>query len=91
VDGAVLAAEAFVLHYFASDPKDERLLCVNLGPDLVAESFAEPLVAPPDGFTWGLRWSSENPDYGGTGTPAVAVEHGWEMPGHSAVVLEPNR
>ena len=61
---------------------------MNLGPDLVAGSFAEPLIAPPDGFEWALRWSSENPDYGGTGTPAVVGEHGWRLPGHSAVVLQ---
>ena len=91
VDGAVLSAEAFVLHYFAPDPEDERLLCVNLGPDLVAGAFAEPLIAPPDGFMWRLRWSSEHPDYGGAGTPEVAGKAGWVLPGHSAVVLEPSR
>jgi maltooligosyltrehalose trehalohydrolase len=91
VDGAVLAAEAFVLHYFAADPQDERLLCVNLGTDLVAGSFAEPLVAPPDGFSWALRWSSEDPDYGGAGTPEVAGANGWRLPGHSALVLAPAR
>jgi maltooligosyltrehalose trehalohydrolase len=91
VDGAVLGAEAFVLHYFARDPQDERLLCVNLGPDLVAGSFAEPLIAPPDGFSWRVRWSSENPDYGGAGTTEVAGERGWRLTGHSAVVLEPDR
>jgi len=91
MDGAVLAPEAFVLHYFADDPLDERLLCVNFGPDLVAGSFAEPLLAPPDGFTWRLRWSSEHPDYGGAGTPEVTGERGWMVPGHSAVVLEAKR
>jgi maltooligosyltrehalose trehalohydrolase len=89
VDGAVLAPEAFVLHYFAGDPADERLLCVNLGPDLVAGCFAEPLVAPPDGFTWQLRWSSEDPDYGGAGMPPVVGDDGWRIHGHSAVVLQP--
>ena len=91
VDGAVLAAEAFALRYFASDPADERLLCVNLGADLVAGSFAEPLVAPPDGFEWRVRWSSEDPQYGGTGTPEVVGQRGWKLPGHSAVLLEASR
>ena len=91
VDGAVLAPEAFILRYFADDPAEERLLCVNLGADLVAGSFAEPLVAPPDGFIWQPRWSSENPEYGGAGTPDVAGMDGWRLPGHSALVLEPNR
>jgi maltooligosyltrehalose trehalohydrolase len=91
VDGTVLAAEAFALRYFAYDPADERLLCVNLGADLVAGSFAEPLVAPPDGFEWRLRWSSEDPQYGGTGTPEVVGQRGWNLPGHSAVLLEASR
>jgi maltooligosyltrehalose trehalohydrolase len=91
VDGAVLAPEAFVLHYGSKRPEEERLLWVNLGPDLVAGSFAEPLLAPPDGFTWQLHWSSEDPEYGGTGTPEVVGDHGWRIPGHSAVVLRPNR
>jgi maltooligosyltrehalose trehalohydrolase len=89
VDGAVLAPEAFVLRYFMTEPGSERLLCVNFGPDLVAGAFAEPLVAPPDGFRWRVRWSSEQPEYGGTGTPEVVGEHGWNLPGQSAIVLEP--
>jgi maltooligosyltrehalose trehalohydrolase len=89
VDGAVLAPEAFVLHYSSDRPEEERLLWVNLGPDLMAGSFAEPLLAPPDGFTWQLHWSSEDPEYGGTGTPEVVGDHGWRIPGHAAIVLRP--
>ena len=89
VDGAVLAPEALVLRYLADRPGDERLLCVNLGSDLEAASFPEPLVAPPDGRTWRVRWSSEDPRYGGTGTPEVVGERGWLLPGHAAVVFEP--
>ncbi|MEY4640163.1 MAG: Malto-oligosyltrehalose trehalohydrolase [Pseudomonadota bacterium] len=92
VDGAVLDAEAFVLRYLAAsgDDLDERLLIVNLGVDLVAESFAEPLIAPPDDCEWKLAWSSEAVVYGGVGTPDVTRE-GWRVPGHSAVVLRPER
>ena len=89
VDGAVLASEAFVLRYAADAPDDERLLCINLGPDLEAGAFPEPLLAPPDGRVWRVRWSSEDPGYGGTGTPEVVGAHGWMLPGHSAVVLAP--
>ena len=89
VDGAVLAPEAFVLHFLTPSPSDERLLIVNLGPDLRRGSFAEPLVAPPDAFTWAMRWSSEHPDYGGGGTPEIVGAEGWRIPGHSAVVLRP--
>jgi maltooligosyltrehalose trehalohydrolase len=89
VDGAVLSEEAFVLRFFADDARDERLLIVNLGRDVVAESFAEPLLAPPERCTWTLAWSSEHPHYGGAGTPPVATDRGWRLPGHAAVILKP--
>jgi maltooligosyltrehalose trehalohydrolase len=89
VDGAVLAQGAFVLRFLTPDNKDERLLLVNFGPDLVAPSLAEPLLGPPEGCDWATRWSSEHPDYGGLGTPAVAHRDGWTLPGHSAIVLAP--
>ena len=90
VDGAVLAAEAFALRYATPDAPDERLLIVNLGRDLVASSFAEPLLAPPQGHGWQVSWSSESPAYGGCGTPNV-LQSGWRIPGHSAFVLKPER
>jgi maltooligosyltrehalose trehalohydrolase len=90
VDGAVLGAEAFVLRFATDDALDERVLLVNLGPDLVAPSFAEPLLAPPLGHEWRLAWSSEAPEYGGSGTPEV-TDAGWRIPGHAALVLRPER
>jgi maltooligosyltrehalose trehalohydrolase len=89
LDGAVLAPEAFVLHYATERPEDERLLLVNFGADLNAASFAEPLVAPPDDHAWRVRWSSEEPMYGGCGTPPIVTDQGWHIPGHSAIVLAP--
>jgi maltooligosyltrehalose trehalohydrolase len=92
VDGAVLAAEAFALRFLAGsgDDLDERLLLVNLGPDLVEPSIAEPLLAPPEACAWGLAWSSEAVAYGGVGTPDITCE-GWRIPGHGAYVLRPER
>jgi maltooligosyltrehalose trehalohydrolase len=89
VDGAVLAAEAFALRFAAPDPLDERLLLVNLGIDLEAGSFPEPLLAAGDGLTWVLAWASEDPEYGGLGASVVVDDDGWRIPGHSAVVLRP--
>jgi maltooligosyltrehalose trehalohydrolase len=89
VDGAVLAAETLVLHWAAEEPIDERLLIVNFGGDLVAASFAEPLLAPPQGCHWSLAWSSEHPDYGGTGAGRVIETGGWRIPAHCAAVLRP--
>ncbi|HZS04529.1 MAG TPA: alpha-amylase family glycosyl hydrolase, partial [Blastocatellia bacterium] len=88
-DGAVLGAELFALHYFAERAELERILIVNFGACVQAGSFAEPLVAPPDGCQWSIRWSSEQPDYGGCGTPNVVSDAGWQIPAHAAIVLQP--
>jgi maltooligosyltrehalose trehalohydrolase len=85
-DGAVLGAEAFVLRYFGGAEGD-RLLIVNLGRDLHLDSAPEPLLAPPEGMRWEVRWSSEDPRYGGLGSPPLDTEENWRLPGHAAVLL----
>jgi maltooligosyltrehalose trehalohydrolase len=83
---AVIGPEAFVLR-FRGDSGDDRLILVNLGRDLVLTSHAEPLLAAPDGRDWTLLWSSEDPRYGGVGTPPVDTQQ-WHLPGHTALVLK---
>jgi maltooligosyltrehalose trehalohydrolase len=85
----VIGPDAFVLRFFAPAPGDERLLVVNFGRDLVAGSLPEPLVAAPDDHEWQVRWSSENPEYGGLGAPPALDADGWRIAGQSACVLEP--
>ncbi len=88
VDGAVLAEEAFVLRYFG-ERGDDRLLFVNLGPDLWLDPAPEPLLAPPEDRLWACQWSSEAPEYGGVGTPPLDTADNWRIPGHAAVLLRP--
>lgn len=88
VDGAVLGPEAFVLRYFGSDNGD-RLLIVNFGTDLHLRPAPEPLLAPPAGRRWRTLWSSEDPKYGGCGTPPFDTDENWRILGHAAAVLEP--
>jgi len=88
VDGAVLSEAAFVLRFFG-EAGDDRLLLVNLGTDLHFEPAPEPLLAPPEEQDWQLLWSSEDPRYGGCGTPPVESERNWRVPGHAAVVMRP--
>jgi maltooligosyltrehalose trehalohydrolase len=88
VDGAVLGSHAFVLRFFTEDGQD-RLLIVNLGRDLLLEPAPEPLLAPPEGTRWQMLWSSEDPRYGGFGTPPMDDDGGWRVPGEAAVVLGP--
>jgi maltooligosyltrehalose trehalohydrolase len=103
VDGAVLSSNAFALRFFTPDHRDDRLLIVNLGCDLTRPSFAEPLMAPPaTDLDWTVHWSSEDPRYGGRGTPAIwARDHAdrgiadaqgadcYLFPGESAVLMRP--
>jgi maltooligosyltrehalose trehalohydrolase len=86
LDGAVLAAEAFVLRFFADDGGD-RLLLTNLGQDLELHPVPEPLVAAPRGYGWALAWSSEDPRYGGSGMPEFNWTGRWRLPGRSALFL----
>jgi maltooligosyltrehalose trehalohydrolase len=88
VDGAVLGQEAFVLRFFGQDAGD-RLLIVNLGPDLDLNPAAEPLLAPPEGLGWKIMWSSESPRYGGCGTAPLKEVGCWNLPGHCAIAIEP--
>jgi maltooligosyltrehalose trehalohydrolase len=88
VDGAVLGSNAFVLRFFAEDGHD-RLLIVNLGRDLHFDPAPEPLLAPPEHMRWETLWSSEDPWYGGSGTPLLETETNWRIPGEAAVVLIP--
>jgi len=89
VDGAVLANEAFALRFFGPAGED-RLLIVNLGVDLKLSQLAEPLLAPPEGKSWGLLWSSESPIYGGSGAPSAETDGVWRIPGHATLVLSSN-
>jgi maltooligosyltrehalose trehalohydrolase len=88
VDGAVLAAEAFVLRYFG-ESSDDRLLLVNFGRDLRLDPAPEPLLAPPAGRLWQMQWSSEDPRYGGCGTAPPDGPDNWRVPGQAAVVMRP--
>ena len=89
IDGAVLSRSALALRFFTPDHLDDRVLVVNLGPDLARGSFAEPLLAPPPGLDWAVSWSSEDPQYGGSGTPEVWPDGCWMIPAESALILSP--
>jgi maltooligosyltrehalose trehalohydrolase len=86
LDGAVLATQALVLRYDAP-MDDDRLLVVNLGADLRFVPAAEPLLAPVEGGSWILQWSSEHPRYGGSGILNPLTEEGWHIPAASATLF----
>lgn len=88
-DGAIIGPQAFLIRYFGAHG-DDRLLLVNLGPNLHLDPAPEPLLAPVDGQPWDLRWSSEDPRYGGAGMPPLESEENWKLPAETAVFLQPS-
>ncbi|MDB5219546.1 MAG: 1,4-alpha-glucan-branching protein [Myxococcaceae bacterium] len=86
--GAVLGPEAFCLRY-ATGTGDDRLLLVDLGGDLDLAEVAEPLLAPPWGKEWRIAFSTEDPRYGGSGTPPLESHCRIRLLGPSALVLAP--
>ncbi len=90
VDGAVLGAHCFLLRFFG-ERGDDRLVLINLGRDLHLDPAPEPLLAPPEEKVWKLRWSSEDPRYGGMGTSPIESYDNWRIPGEAAVVMIPGK
>ena len=86
--GAVIGPEAFLLRY-ATGTGDDRLVLVNLGRSLDLGELAEPLLAPPSGKRWRAILSTEDPRYGGAGTPPVEECGQRCLLGASALVLAP--
>ncbi len=91
IDGAVLSPTCFVLRYFSPGFTDDRLLIVNLGVELTCNPMPEPLLAAPASKHWEKLWSSEDAQYGGCGTAAIAAGRNWTIAGFSAAVLYPVR
>lgn len=89
IDGAVLAEHAWLVRYFGDDG-DDRLLIVNLGIDVHLNPAPEPLLAPPVGKRWASLLSTEDPQYGGNGSPHPDTEdEGWYLHGRCATMLRP--
>lgn len=90
IHGAVINQDCFVLrwHNHSADGRLDRLLLINLGRDLRWQPSAEPLLAPPAGMRWRTTFSSEDPQYGGSGT-ALLKTTDWLIPGHAAILAEP--
>lgn len=87
VDGAVLGPGAFVLRFFGED--EDRLFLVNLEIELPLDPAPEPLLAPPEGCTWAVMWSSEDLRYGGSGMPPIYSQENWRLPGRAAILMRP--
>jgi maltooligosyltrehalose trehalohydrolase len=85
--GAVLGERAFCVRWWHE--AGDQLLLVNLGESFYDEVLPEPLLAPPEHGEWRLAWSSEDPRYGGCGTPEPFTATRLAIPGYAAVLCAP--
>jgi maltooligosyltrehalose trehalohydrolase len=83
--GACLRENALLLRYFCDD--GDRLVVVNLGPDLDLYPAPEPLLAPPAGRDWSLVFASEDAKYGGMGCRGPYRDGIWTLTAQSASVF----
>ncbi len=87
LDGAVLSPQCFAIRFFSESHTDDRLLIVNLGAEQEFAPAPEPLLAPTKNKSWKVIFSTEDPQYKGSGTPPVETEDSWWIPGEAAVLL----
>jgi maltooligosyltrehalose trehalohydrolase len=87
IEAAALSRDALVVRYFEADGAD-RLLVANFGADLHYDPAPQPLLAPPKSCRWEILWSSENPRYGGSGTPPLDTDENWRVPAEATVLLK---
>ena len=80
----MLGTEALLLRFFHAE--GDRLLLLNLGPELRPGSFSDPLLAPPAGRAWTIVWSSDDSRYGGDGTAPFDPTDP-RLPAHALLVL----
>ncbi|MEI9954367.1 MAG: malto-oligosyltrehalose trehalohydrolase [Pseudomonadota bacterium] len=85
--GSVLAERALALRFFCAD--GDRLLITNLGIDRELVPVAEPLLAPPEGYTWQVAWCSEEFEYGGAGFGAPWEDGRFVLPARSTLLFKP--
>jgi maltooligosyltrehalose trehalohydrolase len=90
IDGAVFSSQCLVVRFFSPGFQQDRLLLVNLGVEVDLDPAPEPLLAPPSSMEWVKMWSSEDPQYGGCGTPPLDTQQNWKIPGQAAILLHPH-
>jgi maltooligosyltrehalose trehalohydrolase len=85
--GATAGDRTLILRSIAEHGGDERLLVVNLGPDLDLAAQALPLVAPPAGHHWQGLWCSQDLCYGGSGIAGSQPPSRLIATGHATAVF----
>ena len=88
--GSTLDDHTLLLRFIGRMAHEDRLLVVNLGPDIELGSVPDPLVAPPELFDWCVLWSSEDRTYGGVGIAGSCPPEKLVATGRATTVFRPN-
>jgi maltooligosyltrehalose trehalohydrolase len=88
--GSTLDDHTLLLRFIGRVAHEDRLLVVNLGPDIELGSVPDPLVAPPELFDWCVLWSSEDRAYGGVGIAGSCPPVKLVATGRATTVFRPN-
>jgi maltooligosyltrehalose trehalohydrolase len=84
IDGAVLGEQALALRFGGGGGETDRLLLVNLGAASEEAVLPEPLLVPGEQSQWVALWDSDDPRYGGCGTPQAWNGDRWHLPAEHA-------
>jgi maltooligosyltrehalose trehalohydrolase len=84
VETSTQGSQVLLIRYVAAS--GHRLLLINLADDY-ASAMNDPLLAPPAGKRWQHLWSSEHPDYDGSGVVELPDNGPWLITGGSATLL----
>jgi maltooligosyltrehalose trehalohydrolase len=89
IDGIPLGERTLLLRFFGNHQGDDRLMVVNLAPDMNLGALSDPLVAPPLEQQWSVLWCSEHLRYGGHGIPASTPPTSLMATGHATTIFRP--
>ncbi len=87
--GSTLDDRVLLLRFIGRVAHEDRLVVVNLGPDIELAGAPDPLAAPPELFEWSVLWCSEDPAYGGVGIAGSFAPMKLVATGQATTVFRP--
>ena len=84
VEACAPSGQVLLVRYISE--AGHRLLVINIGDDYPSP-MNDPLYAPPPDGSWTQLWSSEHPQYGGTGSTTFDDDAPWLIRANTATLL----
>jgi maltooligosyltrehalose trehalohydrolase len=87
IQGVILGEQSLALRFMGARPSEDRLMIVNLAPDINIAAVSDPLCAPPEDCAWSVLWCSEDTAYGGGGIAACTPPRVIVATGHATTIF----